>query len=163
MSNLLKCLLCVFFIQGSFSLQAQDLVTSFLDKHGKDDNLKIVSIGEKMLDMVSNLTLGYPELNKVIKNLDNIRFVCSQDTILSEEYYESANQLLKKSKGFEEILSVNNDEEKLLVMVREAKGTVKELVLLSSKVTGFNLILMSGDINLDALVRYSGSLSMKKT
>jgi hypothetical protein len=162
MNHLMKCLLCFFFIQGSFSLQAQDLVTSFLDKHGKDDNLKIVSIGGKMLDMVGALTLGYPELNDVIKDLDNIRFICSEDTALNKEYYESASQLLKKWKGFEEILSINNEEEKLLVVVKESKRTVKELVLLSSKITGFNLILITGDINLDALIKYSESLSLKK-
>jgi hypothetical protein len=146
---------------GNFSLQAQDLVASFLNKHGKDDNLEIVSIGEKMLVLINNLTSENQELNEAIKGLENICIVSSRDTIAGKEYYESAQQLLSKSKGFEEILSLGNENETLLVMVKESKGIVKELVLLSSKDSGFSLISMSGNIDLGTLIKYSGKLNIK--
>jgi hypothetical protein len=161
MKNLQKLLLTVFFIQISISLSAQDFVASFLDKHEKDDNLEVVSIGKKMVEMMCGLSSDNAELQDVIKGLENICIVSSKDTISNREYYESAQQLLSKSKGFEEIFSTSGDNEDLLVMVKESKGMVKELVLLSDQNDNFNLIFMSGNIDLNTLIKYSDNLNIK--
>jgi hypothetical protein len=156
-----KYLLVVFFIQVSISLSAQDLVAAFLDKHEKDDNLEVISIGKKMVEMMYSLSLDSPELQDAIKGLENICIVTSKDTISNKEYYESAQQLLSKSKGFEKVLSISEDNENLLVMVKESKGIVKELVLLSGQDDKFNLIFMRGDIDLNTLIKYSEHLNIK--
>ncbi|GHT29649.1 hypothetical protein FACS189432_08840 [Bacteroidia bacterium] len=161
MMNLQKQLLIIFFIQISISLSAQDLVAAFLDKHEKDDNLEVVSIGKKMVEMMCGLSSDNTELQAAIKGLENICIVSSKDAISNKEYYESAQQLLCKNKGFEEILSISGDNEDLLVMIKESKGIVKELVLLSGQDDKFNLIFISGNINLNTLIKYSENLNIK--
>lgn len=146
----------------SFSLSAQNVVTSFLDKHGKDDNLEVVSIGKKMFEKMESLSSGTPELMDAIKGLENIYIVSSTDLSLTQEYYDSAYHLLSKSKGFEEISTVkDNEKDGLTVMIKESKGIVKELVLLSGQEKGFNLIALSGDIDLKTLAEYSQSLNIE--
>jgi hypothetical protein len=163
MNNIQKYLLIIFFFQMGFSLSAQDVIASFLEKHEKDDNLEVVSIGKKMVEMMCVLLSSEnPELQNAIKGLDNICIVTSKEATLNKEYFESAQQLLSKSKGFEEILATSEENGALLVMVKESKGTVKELVLLSGQNNGFSLIFISGDIDLGTLIKYSKDINMEE-
>jgi len=150
------------FLLMSLSGSAQDVIASFLDKHGKDDNLEVVSIGKKMMEAIGMLTSDNPDLTKAIKGLETIRIVSSKDKDLNKEYYKSAQKLASKSKGLKEFFSMNEDDKELMVMIRESKGDVKELILLSEQADGFNLISISGAINLDDLIKYSESLNIKK-
>jgi len=144
------------------SASAQDIISSFLDKHRKDDNLEIVTIGKKMMEAICTLTSDNPDLTEAIKGLEMIRIVSSKDEDLNKEYYLSAQALLSKSKGFEEFFSMDEKEKELMVMIKESKGCIKELILLSEQPDGFNLISISGTINLDDLLKYSKGLNIKE-
>jgi hypothetical protein len=151
-----------FFISISFSISAQSIAFSFLNKHEKDDNLEVVSIGKKMLEKMSRLTSEDSDLQNAIKGLENICIVSSKDTVLNREYYNSAQNLLSKSKGFESLFSMNTKDEELVIMIKESKGYIKELVVLSDQPDGFNLISITGNINLDVLINYSEVLNIQK-
>jgi hypothetical protein len=166
MKNLWKYGLFLFFIQWSFSSEAQELVSSFLDKYCKDNRLEVVTIGKKMLDTMGDLPSGQEDLSELqaaIKGLENIYIVTSKDTTLNREYYDSGRQLLK-DKGFNVIFSGNEDTGGLFVVgTKESKGTVKELTLLFiDKDDRFNLILMTGVIDFNTLVKYSENLKELK-
>ena len=154
-------LLCLF-ISITLSASAQDIIVSFLEKHGKDDNLEIVTIGKKMIETICALSSDYPELTKAIKGVEMIRIVSSKDKDLSKEYYHSAQKLLSKSKGLEELFSMSEEGKELIVMTGKSKGTIKELLLLSEQPDGFNLISISGTIHLDDLLNYSEGLNIKE-
>jgi hypothetical protein len=162
MKNMRKYGLILFFIPWGFSLYAQELVSSFLDEYGKDDRLEVVTIGKKMLGTMSSLSSAEEDLSELqaaIKGLENICIVTSKDTTLNGEYYDSCRQLLKDT-GFNVIFSGNEDADELFVMgTKESKGTVKELALLFMDKDGrFNLIQMTGAIDLNTLVKYSENL-----
>lgn len=149
-------------INVSVSVSAQDVIASFLDKHGKDDNLEVISIGKKMMEMMCNLVSDNPDLTEAIKGLETIRIVSSKDQDVNKEYYNSARKLLSKSKGLEELFSMDEEDEELAIMIRESKGDVKELILLSEQSEGFSLISISGTIDLDVLLKYSEGLNIKE-
>jgi len=157
-----KCLLVYLFAWFYLSASAEDIIASFLDKHGKDDNLEIVTIGKKMMGSVCTLTSDNPNLAKAIKGLETIRIVSSKDQNVDKEYYQSAQSLLSKSKGLEELFSMNEENKELMVMIKKSKGNIKEIILLSEQSDGFSLIAISGKINLDDLVKYSDGLNIKE-
>jgi len=157
-----KFLLICFFLQLSFSVPAQDVIASFVDKHEKDNNLEVVSIGKKMINSLDSLTTDNPDLKEAIKGLETIRIVSSKDRDLDKEYYNSARELLSKSKGLKEFFSMDENDRELVVMIRESKNSVRELILLSKQPEEFNLISISGIINLDVLLNYSEGLNIKK-
>ena len=157
-----KCLFIFLFAWINLSVSAQDIITSFLDQHGKDDNLEIVTIGKKMIEKISGITSDNPDLTEVIKGLETIRIVSSKDRDVNKEYYRSAKKLLSKAKGLEEFFSMSEDDKELLVMIKESKGNIKELLLLSEQPDGFNLISICGTISLDDLVKYSEGLNIKE-
>jgi len=157
-----KYLLICFFLWMSFSVSAQDIISSFIDKHEKDDNLEIVSIGKKMMKTMDSLTMDNPDLKEAIKDLESIRIVSSKDSDLDKEYFNSARDLLSKAKGLKEFFSMNEQDKELIVMIRESKDSIKELILLSEQPDEFNLISISGIIDLDVLLKYSEGLHIKE-
>ena len=157
-----KCKLIFLIVWINLSVSAQDVITSFLDKHEKDDNLEVISIGKKMMEMMDSLTLDNLDLKEALKGLETIRIISSKDKDLNKEYYDSARGLLYKNKGLEEFFSMKGEDKELTVMIRKTKGSVKELILLSEQAEGFNLISLSGTINLDVLRKYSEKLKTKE-
>ena len=146
----------------NLSVSALDIIASFLDKHGKDNNLEVVTIGKKMMETVFELVEDNPDLTEAIKGLETIRIVSSKDKDLNKEYFDSAQALLLKSKGLEEFFSMSDEDVELRVMIRESKGNISELILLSEQPDGFNLISISGKIDLDDLIKYSEEFNIKE-
>lgn len=157
-----KVFLTFFFSFAVLSVFSQDLVTSFLEKYGKDDNLEVISIGKKMFGMMSDISIGDVELQDFICGLENIRVVTSRDNNLNQEYYASVQKMIKKNKKFQELVSVSKPDENMIVMIKENKGIVKELIFLAGQSNGFTLISMTGDIDMDTLTKYSEKLQQEK-
>jgi len=157
-----KHLFICLFIGINLTVSAQDIIASFLEKHGKDDSLEVISIGKKMMETIGALISDNPDLTEAIKGVEMIRIVSSRDRDLNKEYYNTAQKLLSKSKGLEEFFSMSEEDKELMVMIRESKGNIKELLLLSEQPDGFNLISISGTINLDDLLNYSEGLNIKE-
>ena len=157
-----KYIVICIFVWINSSVSAQDIVKSFVDKHGKDDNLEIITIGKKMMETMYTMTLDNPDLTEAIKGMETIRIISSKDLDLNKEYYNSALKLLSKSKGMKEFFSMSDDNNELLIMIRESGKNIKELILLSEQTDGFNLISISGTIDLGVLLKYSEGLNIKE-
>ncbi len=161
----MKKIACIcFFVFIAGALSAQDLVSSFLTKYNENEEIQVTTIGKKMLDML--ITIAQKEetcMAKSLEGLDNIRALSSADTTKYNEFYDAASDLINKSKGFEILMSSHNSNSNTVLAVKESKGIVKELVLLSrDEHTGtFNLISLTGKINLDTLAKYANKLNIE--
>ena len=159
-----KIIFISFFTLLTGALSAQDLVSSFLKKHNESDEFQVTTIGKKMLDMLITIAQqGEIEMAKSLEGLDNIRALSSSDTTKYNEYYTTACDLIHKSRGFEIVMSSQSPGSNTVLAVKESKGIVKELVLISGdEQTGnFNLISLTGKINLDTLAKYAGKLHIE--
>ena len=146
----------------SVSLYAQGIGASFLNKYGKDEGIEIVSIGKKMLNLILSDSIANPELQEAIVGLENIQIISSKDTSLIKNYYDAAFHLLAKNKDFVELLSFHSENDNMLVMIKETKGVVSELVLLSNSSGRFDLISLSGHIQLDVIAKYSQHIDLNE-
>jgi hypothetical protein len=156
-----KLLLSIGICFVSVTLSAQEIVNVFLNKHGKDESLEIVNIGKKMLDLMQSDSLAGPELREAIAGVETIRMITSKDESLRDDYYHSAYGLLSKDKEYTELVAINNEEEKLIVMVKANRGVVSELILLLNR-PDFSLISLSGHIDLEMLANYSQNLDLNE-
>ncbi len=141
---------------------SQEVANLFLERFNNDDNLEIVSIGKKMFQMMADASSDNEDFNKAIKGLEKIIVISSKDSTLSSEYYNSAYEILtKKKNGFEPLLSTKEGKDELVIMARESKGIIRELVLLQGdKDINFSLISLYGDIDLKRLVKYSEKMNL---
>jgi hypothetical protein len=154
------CLILLSFI--SLSIPAQTVATSFLEKYGNEDNLQVISIGKKMFGRIEEQSLGSPELLEVIKGLENIQIIASEDMDLSNEYYDAVHSILDKTHELTELYSIRNENLQLLVKVKETKNDINELIILSKDSKGFSLINLTGNINLELLAGYASSLNFEE-
>ncbi|MDR3061215.1 MAG: DUF4252 domain-containing protein [Dysgonamonadaceae bacterium] len=159
MRNFLLTVLLSFLSYSAFS---QEIANLFIEKFNHDDNLEIISIGKKMFQMMESLSSDNIDFNKAIKGLEKIVVISSKDSTLNNEYYDSAYEILtKKKNGFESLLSTKEGKEELIVMAKESKGIIKELVLLQkNKSDHFSLITLCGDIDLETLSKYSEKINL---
>jgi hypothetical protein len=146
----------------SYAAFSQEVANLFLEKFNNDDHLEVVSIGRKMFQMMEDASIDDEEFNKTIKGLEKIIVISSTDSVLSSEYYDSAYEILtKKKSGFGSLLSIKDGKEELVVMSKESKGVIRELVLLQiDKISNFSLISLSGDIDLKTLAKYSERINL---
>jgi hypothetical protein len=141
---------------------AQEIANLFLEKFDKDDNLEIISIGKKMFQMMENASSN-TDFNEAIKGLEKIVVISSKDSVFNNEYYDSAYEILtgKRKDGFESLLSTKEEKGELIVMAKESKGIIRELVLLQGdKIKYFSLISLCGNIDLKTLAKYSEKINL---
>jgi len=157
-----KITIILFVCFVSVAVSAQSVTVSFLDKYEYDDRIQSVSIGKKMFSKMLELSLGNSELQEVVKGLDNIQIITSEDSALVDEYYDSACVLLSKDENFVELYSMENEESQMVVKMKQSKGVVTELIMLSCSPEYFNMTFITGNINLEALAKYSSKVDYKK-
>jgi hypothetical protein len=115
-----------------------------------------------MFEKIEEQSLATPELLKAIKGLDNIRIITSEDPALCDEYYSSAYTILSKDKDFIELFVIENEDLQMTVKMKECKGIVNELIILFDNSKDFNLINLTGNIDLEILAGYSSSINFKE-
>ncbi len=144
-----------------FSASAQEIANSFIEKY-QDDSLEVITIGKKMLQMMEDVSGENPDFKEAIQGLENIIIISSKDTDLNKEYYNTAYDLLTKNKkGFEQLVKVQDENENLIIMAKGSKGTISELILLAGSANNdFNLISLTGEINLETLAKYSKKINI---
>ena len=159
MKKFLFVILWSILLQPAFS---QEVASLFLEQFNNDDNLEVVSIGEKMFQMMADASSDDEDFNNAIKGLEKIVVISSKDSTLSQEYYDSAYTILtKKKSGFEVLLSSKEGKDELFIMSKESKGIIRELVLLQGdKKENFSLISLCGEIDLKNLVKYSKDINL---
>jgi len=152
-------LLLLWAVTTAFS---QDFASSFIQKHG-DKDLEIVSIGKQMLSMVGEMSAQEGDLKEALEGLESIKILSSDAKDTAQKSFKNAYAMLtKKSNGFSEMMSFKEDDESTFIMAREEEGIVKDLVLLSSEGDSFNMICLSGNINVKTLGKLSSSMQIDK-
>lgn len=155
-----KYILILLAVCFTFSLEAQNVIGSFLNKHGKDGSLQIVSIGKKMFETIEEQALGTPELLQAINGLENIQIVSSKESELNKEYYQSVNALLEEDASFQPLFSMNTENVQLQAVMKSSKGVINELIVLSYDQEKFTLISMVGELNLELLANYTNAIAL---
>lgn len=146
-------------------VQAQNGVISyFLDTYKENENLEVVTIGKQMIELICAMDTKGQGIEDALKQLESIQIISSGDSTLNKEYYETAHKLLtKKSQGFKELFSIKDPDENMLIMVKENKGIISELVLLSQGKNNrnFQIISLNGKIDLDKLAAITKKMNIE--
>ncbi|MBK5194893.1 MAG: DUF4252 domain-containing protein [Proteiniphilum sp.] len=158
-----KTLLLVFVLSLSTSLFANGFVTLFMEQYAEENRpLSNVNIGKAMLGKMAENTAD-EELKQTFRELNSISIVSSDNKRDSRFYFKKANELVKEAFGdYDEVVSVNEKDSKISVLMKRVDEETSELILLSldeeSKLT---IITVSGKIDFQSIAKLSGSLKEK--
>lgn len=128
----------------SLMIYAQD---SFFDKFADMEGVSSVYISKTMLSMIPDMQNENIEIGELASKLDQIQILtCEKPDIIAQlkkemEYINSKN-------GYEELIRVNDDGEKIRIYLKQSKNKKKEFVMLIDDKEEMSIIVMTGDLTL---------------
>jgi hypothetical protein len=147
--------LCV----GTGVFAQDDAIGKFFGKYVDDDRFTVVTISPRMFHLMAkvNWDTVSQDVKQTLQNIQSFRLLSTETT--PRVFYKEALSLFDKSQ-YEELLTVRDKNEDTRFLVREAGGVIKELVMVSVDDTSFTVLNFVGIIDLDALSKFSGDLSI---
>ncbi|TVP50296.1 MAG: DUF4252 domain-containing protein [Mongoliibacter sp.] len=150
MKKYISAIFLCFIISG---LQAQDdAIVKFFSKYMEDDNFSRVYISPKMMQMAGGFLKSADskdedsqKMGELISRVKGIR-ILSADKVSGNNLYKEAMSTLNKNL-YEDLMDVADKGSNIKFMVREEKGKVKELIMISGSKDSFTLLSMLGDFS----------------
>ena len=148
MKKICFIILCSLFF--NFSLKAQN---SFFEKVADMPGVTSVSISPKMFELMK----GNTGLDSEKLHIDNITEKLTSMQILSAEDKSAIDVLRKETahinskNGYEELLRVKDDDEKVFIYSKNIKKDENEYVLLVDEKEEFTVVMFSGNLTIDEL------------
>ena len=124
---------------------------SYFDKYADWEDVKTVYISKRMLKMVKSydgeVKVNGMQLGIANEGLENIQIFSCKEKPAVEKMREEVRELIP-STGYEEVISIRDEGEKVSILFRELKTNLSEFVLITDRPNEFNIISIVGKITL---------------
>ena len=156
MKKIIATLALIIVCQGIF---AQNIDTLF-EKFSKEQQAESVSIPPFMMSL-GKLFISDEDLS-IAKGIRSLRILDLEDcpTTVKERFSEQVNKL--HLEGYEPMIQVNEDGEKVRIFALPYKGNIKELLLVCSGKDDCTLIQMKGKIKKEDIAQLVNEQTSKK-
>ena len=131
---------------------AQD---ALFDKYEDTNGVTTVYISKTMLSMIPNVKAGNHDIGQIAGKLDQLRIITCEKATLIPRILDDAKKIYK-SEGYEVIMRMNDDGEKMTIYQRSLKGGKNEFVLLQEDSSDLNIINVKGAITLKDIQMITG-------
>ena len=133
---------------GTLFCKAQD---SYFNRYAEWRDVKTVYISKRMLKMVKSydgeVKVNGMRLGIMNEGLENIQIFSCKEKPAVEKMREEVSELIP-STGYEEVISIRDEGEKVSILFRELKENLSEFVLITDRSNEFNIISIVGKITL---------------
>jgi hypothetical protein len=154
-------IISVFFISTG---NAQNFSTQFLTSAGKKE-MSVVTINSSMIESLKKNEKNN-DLLAFLNELDFLRIISIDDAKNAATCYSNAVSSLKKSENYEELLSIEENGQKVIIAAlgKLDKYKTKEIVLLSYQENRLTIVNITGNITISELGKLAESIkkSIKK-
>ena len=133
--------------------RAQD---ALFDKYEDTNGVTTVFISKTMLGMIPNVKAGNHDISKIAGKLDQLRILTCEKATLIPRILDEAKKTYK-SEGYEAIMRMNDEGEKMTIYQRSLKGGKNEFVLLQEDSSNLNIINVKGAITLKDIQMITGN------
>ena len=124
---------------------------SFFDRYAEWRDIKTVYISKRMLKMVKSydgeVKINGMRLGIMNEGLENIQIFNCKEKNAIDKMREEVSELIP-STGYEEVISIRDEGEKVSILFRELKENLSEFVLITDRANEFNIISIVGKITL---------------
>lgn len=152
-----KIVILILLCFWSLWVSAQSLVENFYYNYGEDIPFTVVNVSAKMFSLIADMS--DPETESVIKDLTGFRLL-KTDRDAAKYYREALYMVEAQRSGFEELISVQEEQESVRIYIREVKGTITELVVLVNNGKEFVLMGFTGNIDLKKISQLSKTVNV---
>ena len=131
---------------------AQD---KLFDKYEDTNGITTIFISKTMLGMIPNVKAGNHDISEIAGKLDQLRILTCEKAALIPRILEEAKKIYN-SDGYEAIMRMNEDGEKVTIYQRSLRGGKNEFVLLQEDSSELNIINVKGVITLKDIQMIAG-------
>lgn len=126
---------------------AQD---NYFDKFADMDEVTSVYISKAMLNLMPDMKAEGVNIGGVASKLDNIQILsCEKPDIIAKLKKEL--EFINPKNGYEELMRIKDEGEKVTIYLKHYKSGKKEFVLLNSEKDEFTVIVITGDLTLQEI------------
>jgi len=133
-------------------VSAQD---ALFDKYEDANGVSTVFISKTMLSMIPNVKAGHHDVGKMASKLDQLRILTCEKPSFIPQLLEEARGVYK-SNGYEIIMKMNDDGEKVTIYQRKLKDNKNEFVLLTEEKAEISIINVKGNITISDIQQFAG-------
>lgn len=152
MKRLFTLLMLVLAIAAGASAQQSKIY----EKCRNEKNVTVVSISKTMLQMAGNLgSMGDNNLALIKDKLDNVLIVTS-DNSKGRNFISKFRDEFTEKKGFESLMTVNNDGDNVMIFSKKLSEGKNEFVLSILESDGATMIVLDGSLTIDDIAKMTG-------
>jgi len=142
-----------------------DAISKYFSKYTQDKSFMNINISGKMFQMISKLEVDDPEEQKMMEEslgkIQRVQVLGKEKDVDGRKMYSEAIKLVE-GKGFEELMSVSDDDKDIRFMIKESNNKIDELFMVMGGNNEFGLLSIVGDgIDLNALYKLSKNIGME--
>ena len=145
----------------SIGLNAQSLISSTFSDYEENENYTRVSISKKMFSLIAGIDAEDPEekeLIETVSKIDGLKIIVADSSENPSAMYKETMDRLPKR--FEELMTVDDKNEKIVFMIDEKDGKVAELIMVL-KGDEFVLLDLYGEIDLNQIASVSKKMNIE--
>ena len=143
---------------------SQQVVSKYMDKYENDETFTKVSVSSKMFSLFAEME-GSEEDEQlfydITSKLKGMKVVASEKVAKPKELYDGAVADVVKA-GFEELMTVKDADEDILISIIEKDGTIAELVLVAGGKEKFAMVSIYGEINLKEISKLASLMRVSQ-
>ncbi len=160
MKTKLMLLTMLAFMISASAVSQKDPIASLFDKYSGKDGYTTVYISSKMFSLIAEIDPDDQELQDMMNGLKSIRILSSEEDNNTVNFYDEIMKDLAVDK-YEELMLVKDGEQDMKFLIREEKGKVIELLLLSGGGGDNVLISIRGIIDMKNIGKIGNALDIE--
>lgn len=143
-------------------------IQSFIDKYAGKDGFTTINITPKMFELIASMGLDLEDdeaqqVLDMVSKLEGLKVLIYEGdgsgTSASTLWSEAKKSIPQN--GFEELMTVNSEEESVRIVVKEKrKGVLDELLLTVSDNSEFVMVSLTGEIELAKIAALANTLDI---
>ena len=153
-SLLKKFLIVIVFLSFSaLTFGQKSVVDKLYDKYSGKKGITSVYISEFMFKLISAMDPDDKEFKDLVNELKGIKILSADD-----EYYDFFKKNIINQiplNEYQELMVVKEEDDVIRILVKENKGKISELLIISDEGDDASLIVLQGNINIKSMSKLS--------
>lgn len=135
-------------------------VDELFERYDGKDGFTSVYISSKMFGLLSRIDSDDEEFRNLVTRIRGIR-ILSIDSTAVVRGINFASELMPQLRrnGYEELMTVKEQDDQIFFMIRESGGRIAELVMVTGG-AGSSVVSIQGDLDLKTIASLSGSMGI---
>jgi len=137
-------------------------VDELFDRYNGKEGFTSVFISSKMFSLLARIDSEDDEFRNLVTRIKSIR-ILTIDSAKNVSGLNFAGELLPKLNrtGYEELMTVQEDDGEVRFMIREIGGRIAELVMITGG-EGSSIVSITGDLDLKTIASLSDSMGIEE-